>query len=152
MKADEENSTPQLVPAIERAVHLLALYLDRQLGALEISQAEAHVLARLGRGGSTSPTELHRLFGHKRSTLTGILDRLEARGYVTRVLNADDRRSFIVSLTSEGKIVAETVSATIEALERQIAARLSQRDLNGFFSLLAALEAETTGDSPSPAT
>jgi len=152
MKADEEKSTPQLVPAIERAVHLLALYLERQLGALEISQAEAHVLARLDRGGSTSPTELHRLFGHKRSTLTGILDRLEARGYVTRVLNADDRRSFIVSLTSEGKIVAETVSATIEALERRIAARLSQRDLNGFFSLLAALEAETTSDSPPPAT
>ena len=106
MKPDETNSAPQLVPAIERAAHLLGLYLERQTGALELTQAEAHVLGRLGRGGSTSPTELHRLFGHKRSTLTGILDRLEARGYLTRELNAGDRRSLIVSLTKEGKVVA----------------------------------------------
>ncbi len=148
MKPNETNSAPQVVPAIERAAHLLGLYLERQTGALELTQAEAHVLARLGRGGSTSPTELHRLFGHKRSTLTGILDRLEARGYLTRELNAGDRRSLIVSLTKEGKIVAEEVSLIIEALERQIAARLSPRDLNGFFSLLKALEAETAGGAP----
>jgi len=151
MKADKTKSAPQLVPAIERAAHLLGLYLERQTGTLELTQAEAHVLARLLRAGSTSPSELHRLFGHKRSTLTGILDRLEARGYLIRELNADDRRSVIVSLTGEGKKVAEKVALIIEALERQIAARLSQHDLNGFFSLLEVLEAETAGDSPPPA-
>ncbi len=150
MKPEKQKSAPQIVPAIERATHLLGLYLERQLGALEIDQAEAHVLARLGRGGSTSPSELHRLFGHKRSTLTGILDRLEARGYLTRELNADDRRSLIVSLTAEGKKVAEAVSKIIEGLERQIAARLSQRDLSGFVSLLEALEAEVAGGSRLP--
>ncbi len=148
MKPDETKSAPQLVPAIERAAHLLGLYLERQIGTLELTQAEAHVLARLVRGGSTSPSELHRLFGHKRSTLTGILDRLEARGYLIRELNADDRRSLVVSLTGEGKKIAEKVALIIEALERQIAARLSSRDLKGFYSLLEALEAEIAGDSP----
>ncbi len=143
MKPEQKGVAPQLVPAIERAAHLLGLHLERKTGALDLTQAEAHVLARLARGGSTSPTELHRLFGHKRSTLTGILDRLEARGYVTRSLNAGDRRSLVVSLTGEGKAVADSVSKIIDELERQIATRISPRELKGFFALLEALEAET---------
>lgn len=144
MKPEQKGAAPQLVPAIERAAHLLGLHLERKIGALDLTQAEAHVLARLARGGSTSPTELHRLFGHKRSTLTGILDRLEARGYVTRSLNVGDRRSLIVSLTGEGTAVADSVSKIIDELERQIATRLSQRELKGFLALLEALEAETS--------
>lgn len=147
MKPEPEKEAPQIVPAIERAAHLLGLYLERSSSALDLTQAEAHVLARLVRGGSTSPTELHRLFGHKRSTLTGILDRLEARGLVAREPNTGDRRSLTISLTSEGKAVANSVSATIEALERQIASRTAGRDLKGFFSLLRVLEAETTEHS-----
>jgi DNA-binding MarR family transcriptional regulator len=146
----ERESPPQLVPAIERAAHLLGVYLERRIGSLELTQAEVHVLARLARGGNSSPRELHRLFGHKRSTLTSILDRLEARGYLVRELNPEDRRSLIVSLTSEGKKAAETASSIIEDLERQIAGRLSSRDLSGFFSLLEALEAETAGSAPPP--
>jgi DNA-binding MarR family transcriptional regulator len=98
MKVDAA-AAPPLVAAIERATHLLGLYLERQTG---VTQVEAHVLARLGRAGPSSPGELHRLFGHRRSTLTNVLDRLEARGYVRRELNPSDRRSFIVSLTPTG--------------------------------------------------
>jgi hypothetical protein len=50
---------------MEQATHLTGLYLEREIGTLGITQAEAHTLARLASGGSTSPNELHRLFGHK---------------------------------------------------------------------------------------
>lgn len=142
MKPDAATGTPELVAAIERATHLLGLYLERKTQPLEITQAEAHILARLGRGGSASPNDLHRLFGHKRSTLTGVIDRLESRGYVKREINPDDRRSFIVSLTSEGKTVAAAVCDVVAELERRILARVSERDLKGAVALLEALEAE----------
>ena len=129
-----------IVANIERATHLIDIELGRRLAALEITQAEAHVLARLGRGGPTSPSELHRLFGHKRSTLTGILDRLEERRWITRELDPADRRSFVVSLTGPGKTAAAKVVAAVDALERRVARRVAGRDLEGFAAVLAALE------------
>jgi DNA-binding MarR family transcriptional regulator len=128
-----------IVGSIERATHLIAVELERRLAALEITQAEAHVLARLGRGGPTSPSELHRLFGHKRSTLTSVLDRLEARGWVTREVDPADRRSFVVSLTRPGKTAAAEVVRAVDALERRIAGRVAKRDLDGFAAVLNAL-------------
>jgi DNA-binding MarR family transcriptional regulator len=129
-----------IVAGIERATHLIDVELEQRLAVLEITQAEAHVLARLGRGGSTSPSELHRLFGHKRSTLTNVLDRLEARGWVTREVNPDDRRSFVVSLTRPGRTAAAKVVREVDALERRVTGRVAKRDLQGLAAVLAALE------------
>ena len=129
-----------IVASVERATHLIAVELERRLAGLEITQAEAHVLARLGRGGPTSPNELHRLFGHKRSTLTSVLDRLEARGWVTREIDPGDRRSFVVSLTRPGKTAAATVVRAVDGLERRVADHVARRDLEGFAAVLAALE------------
>ncbi len=148
MKPDDDAAaaTPELVPAIERATHLIGLYLERRTAALGIGQAEAHILARLGRGGSASVGELHDLFGHKRSTLTGVIDRLEARGYVTREINANDRRSFLVSLTGEGVKAAKVVCVAVSELERKIAARVSDIELDGAIAVLSALEGESLQD------
>jgi DNA-binding MarR family transcriptional regulator len=150
MKPDPRE-IPELVPALERATHLVGVYLERRIAPLEITQAEAHILARLHRGGGVSPNELHRLFGHKRSTLTGVIDRLEARSYVKREINPADRRSFIISLTSEGEKAAATVSDAIGELERKIASHLSSRDLSSLTALLEALEtarSSVTGSRP----
>jgi DNA-binding MarR family transcriptional regulator len=38
-----------------------------------------------------------------KGTLTGVLDRLEARGEIERIPSKEDRRSTIVRLTSKGK-------------------------------------------------
>ena len=80
-------------PSRERAAHLIGVYVERSAGELGITQAEAHVLAELHRHGPTQIATLHREFGHKRSTLTSILDRLERRKLIRRELNPDDRRS-----------------------------------------------------------
>jgi DNA-binding MarR family transcriptional regulator len=144
MKA-EASARPELVPAIERATHLLGRHLERETG---MPQAEAHVLARLGRGGPSSPSELHRLFGHKRSTLTSVLDRLEARGYLRREVNPADRRSFVISLTRSGKTAATRVLRTVDAVEERIAKAVAARDLEGLAAVLAALEAELAGQAP----
>lgn len=131
-----------LVATTERASHLVGLYLEREIADLGITQAEAHILARLGRGGGTSPNELHNLIGHKRSTLTSVLDRLEVRGYTKRAINPDDRRSFIVSLTPQGKRAAQTVTKAVATLERRVRNRIKARDVDGFAATIAALEAE----------
>jgi DNA-binding MarR family transcriptional regulator len=106
-----------MIQEIQRAAHLIGLHIDR--AGLGVTQAEAHVLAHLA-GGSATVGELHRAFGHKRSTLTSVLDRLEERGYVTRTVNPDDRRSFVVATTRTGAAVARRVTRVLDELERAI--------------------------------
>ncbi len=61
-----------------------------------------------------------------KSTLTGVIDRLEKRGYLRRVINPRDRRSFALEVTRQGK-AAQQEHVRIEAdLYGDIAAFLQE--------------------------
>ena len=130
-----------MLPTIERSAHLIAVYLDHALKGLGVTQAEAHVLAGLDRHGPTSIADLHREFGHKRSTLTSVLDRLEGRGWVRREVNQADRRSFVVHLSRRGRSTARRVTAVLDQLEGHVQAQLTERDLAGLKAVASALAA-----------
>lgn len=117
-----------IVARIERGAHLIADYLDTVVADLNITQAEAHVLAQLDEAGPTAIGTLHHDFGRKRSTLTNVIDRLEQRGCVRRELNAADRRSFILHLTPDGQDAATAVTAALRRLEGDLAALISPDD------------------------
>jgi DNA-binding MarR family transcriptional regulator len=125
-----------MIQDLERAVHLVALHLDR--ASLDVTQAEAHVLSQLAKGPATVG-ELHEEFGHKRSTLTNVLDRLEERGYVERTVNPNDRRSIVVTTTRAGAAAARRVRKVLDGLERTVRAEVSDRDLAGVAAVAAAL-------------
>ena len=119
----------EIVAPLERAVHAVGL----RIGT---NQAEAHVLARLARGPATL-AELRHSFGHKRSTLTAVVDRLEAKGLVRRRRSPSDRRSVVVALTAAGRPVAKQARRTVTALEREVAKACSPDDLAGFARVVA---------------
>src|SRR6202035_1003850 len=88
--ADRE---PLLVLHLQRATHAVGMRLEAELAGIGVNQGEAHVLALLADSAPHTVGELQRGLNHRPSTLSGILDRLEGRGLVTRTLNATDRRS-----------------------------------------------------------
>ena len=128
-----------IASTLERGVHLIGTYLDSAIGELELTQGEANILAQLGRRGPLSIATLHHEFGHKRSTLTNILDRLEARKLVRREVNRNDRRSLIVHLTAPGRRTARRVIRALDTLENQLNARVSPGDLDRVERVVAAL-------------
>jgi DNA-binding MarR family transcriptional regulator len=54
------------------------------------------------------------------SKLTRLLDQLEAQGYISRSLNLEERRSFHVSLTEQGKMLCERLEQHVAALAENI--------------------------------
>jgi len=118
------------------------------MDALAITQGEAHVLAQLHERGPTAIATLHHEFGHKRSTLTNVLDRLEQRKLVRRKPNPDDRRSIVVHLTAMGQRAAARVADALGELERELARRVDGRDLAGNDAVTQALEAIVKQPSP----
>ncbi len=128
-----------MLATVERAAHLIGAYVEHAAAELGVTQAEAHVLAQLAGLGPTPIGTLHHDFGRKRSTLTNILDRLEQRHLVRRELNRDDRRSFVIHLTTSGEQAASRVTTVLDALEREVATAVTDRDLRGLDAVAQAL-------------
>ena len=133
-----------LIPKLHRATHAIALALASD-PALGVTQAEAHILAHLHETGETRISDLHERFGHRRSTLTSVLDRLEARAQITRRSDPDDRRSFLVALTKQGRTVAAKVHRALLGLERAALANLSATDRARLADALDAIGESAAG-------
>ena len=136
------RDTSLIVPALERATHAVALWIERSFGDLRLTQAEAHVLAYLAHYAPCSINDLHRSFGHKRSTLTSLLDRLEGRGWIRRGSHPTSRRLVLVQLTVAGRQVADQVSTALRAVEDRVLARAGGGDAATFLRVLQVLEEE----------
>jgi DNA-binding MarR family transcriptional regulator len=129
------------VPPIHRATHRIGLYLA-DLGDDGLSQGEAHILALLATSGPATIADLHHGLAHKRSTLTSILDRLTDRGFITRDVGADDRRTFVITPTASGRRAARRVHRHLADLERAVSRRITSADVRSFNRVLATVEEE----------
>jgi MarR family transcriptional regulator, organic hydroperoxide resistance regulator len=129
-----------LIAALEATVHRVLERLGRDLADLGLSHGELNALAQLEEEATVA--QLQRATGQRASTLTGVLDRLEQRGLVERQLNPRDRRSFMISVTEQGRDAAARIRRTFAELERDALAAVSQRSAKGFFEVLAALDEE----------
>ena len=90
---------------ITRAVDIHSDYLQRNFGLTGPQLTTLRVISRLQ---PVSAGELAKSANFNRGTLTGILDRLETNGFISRNRYAPDRRSVILKLTAAGKrILAE---------------------------------------------
>ena len=128
----------ELIPALHRATHSVSVYLERNT-SLHVTQAEAHILSHLWAAGEATIGELHQAFGHKRSTLTSILDRLAERGLVHREVSASDRRSFVVRLSSPGRKFAQQSYQVLKKLEAALASQLTPAEISGFLATTGAI-------------
>jgi DNA-binding MarR family transcriptional regulator len=137
-----EHTTLHLVPALERATHAVALWIERAFADLRLTQAEAHVLAALSELAPCSINDLHHRFGHKRSTLTSLLDRLEERGWVRRGAHPASRRLTLLELTEDGRLIADRTHLAVRELEARLMTHLDGIDMAAFARVLSVLEEE----------
>ena len=126
--------------ALQRATHRTLQALAARLAELDLTASEINTLANLADGRARSVRELSIDTGTRATTLTGVLDRLERRGYLTRALDPADRRSFRVTLTRRGRTIATRVRTAVTALEHTALAGLSARHLAGFHAVITALQ------------
>jgi MarR family transcriptional regulator, organic hydroperoxide resistance regulator len=129
------------VLALHRTTHHTLHALSSALSDLNLTAAELNALANLAERGALNVRELSAETGTRATTLTGVLDRLESRGYLTRELDPTDRRSFRLPLTEAGQAVAERVQTAVADLEREALAHLSATEVAGYHAVVAALQA-----------
>ncbi len=104
--------------------------LERRLYHLGVSASQARVLAVLYYSDAPiKPSAVATLLFQETQSITGILHRIEARGWVQRTPDANDRRAVGLGLTTEGrKLTAEIVEISKELYGELFAAALTTAD------------------------
>jgi DNA-binding MarR family transcriptional regulator len=118
---------------------------DAELRRHGLSTAEFDVLATLRRGGppfEAKPTDLARSLMLSPAGMTSRLDRLEAAGHVERRMDPDDRRSYLVRLTSGGRALVDRAVTDHVANEEHLLAALAPRRRATLDALLRELLAQ----------
>lgn len=97
---------------LARRVHQIHVSLFSELCApFGVTPVQYSLLSVLADREEADQTTLSRIVALDRTTTTGALKRLEARGLVRRGTSALDRRSQSCSLTSEGRRILEEMEA-----------------------------------------
>jgi DNA-binding MarR family transcriptional regulator len=94
---------------------------------VELSPVQGFALCRLEPGTPVAMNELAEMLGCDASNVTGIVDRLEARGLIERRSAAHDRRVKMLSVTPKGTRVRARLADRLSEPLPEIA-RLSHRD------------------------
>src|SRR5436309_16135291 len=87
---------------VSRIRKALRCEFESRAAALDITAAQFHVLRRLWDGDGILTSALTRDVCSDGGTITGVLDRLEAKALIRRERCSEDRRAVRVFLTSEG--------------------------------------------------
>lgn len=137
------SETMQSLRRIFKAVQIYSQEISREFGitgpqlwALKtIAQNEEMALSELGKGMYLHP-----------STMTGLIDRLEKKGFVARERGQEDRRRVKIRLTTRGATLAKRCPNPIQGKMVHGLRKLKRGDLNAIFNsmqkLVEIMEAE----------
>jgi MarR family transcriptional regulator, lower aerobic nicotinate degradation pathway regulator len=121
--------------------------LERRAADHDLSITQARLLGVL-RDRRPTMNELGKLLGLDKSSVSGLVDRAERRGLVTRIPSAEDRRAVLVSLTDHGRSLVSRAATGFGADVSAVLDLLPAADrdtLSGIVSRLLVAYAATQG-------
>ncbi|MBN2445807.1 MAG: winged helix-turn-helix transcriptional regulator [Phycisphaerae bacterium] len=116
----------QVVAALRRIIRAIDLQSRRLVEEFGLTGPQLVTLEAAASLGPVSASVLARTVHLSRPTLTGILDRLERRGFISRDRDQRDRRSWSVGVTPAGQEILERTPSLLQNSFRQELAKLEQ--------------------------
>jgi DNA-binding MarR family transcriptional regulator len=122
--------------------------MSERLVRVGISMAQLNIMYTLQRNGVMAMSRLADVLGVSLSNATGLVDRMEERGFVERTRVPEDRRVVLVRVTEAGARVLQENDALSDELLRDVLGHLDPAALpvvaHATAEMRAAIEATTT--------
>lgn len=127
-----------LMDALVQASFVTTAVLNRVAASHDLSLTQLRVLAIL-RDRRVKMSDLAAYLGLDRSTISGLIDRAEARGLVARTPSPHDRRGIEVALTRDGMALAARGAEEVARALAPMSERLSRPEARRLAELLQKL-------------
>jgi MarR family transcriptional regulator, lower aerobic nicotinate degradation pathway regulator len=112
--------------------------LERRAAEHGLSMTQARLLGVL-RDRTPTMNELARLLGLDKSSTSGLVDRAERRGLVTRLPSTGDRRAVLVCLTDEGRSLVTRAASGFAEDAADMVAQLRPADRDALAAIVSRL-------------
>ncbi|MDE2596621.1 MAG: MarR family transcriptional regulator [Sphingomonadales bacterium] len=119
---------------------LRRIVVDRALKPLGITRSQWWVLAFLSRRDGMTQTALAADLDLSKVAVGGLIDRMESAGFVERRSDERDARARRVFLTRAGQKLVTTIRESVDAVETDILATVSEEDLDEAARVLRAIK------------
>lgn len=130
---------------IRRAHQISGALFSANLAPQDLTQVQYAAMVAIGGQSLIDATRLSELIALDKATLGGVIDRLEAKGFVRRRASKDDRRVKLITLTPAGRSVLESVESKVLKGESQLLAPLSAAERRRLIVLLRKVCGVTGG-------
>jgi DNA-binding MarR family transcriptional regulator len=122
---------------MKRILACMGAEVDQAFEPRGLTNAQWIPLFKLHRGEASTVAELARECQLDTGAMTRLLDRLEAKGLVTRVRSSEDRRVVNLELTKEGRQAAREIPAVLCKVQNAFLQGLSVAEWQQLKDLLA---------------
>ena len=102
------------------AQHSVFQYLNGKLSEYDVTPSQYGVLSCLWQREFATPKQISESLCLETSTISGVLDRMQKKGLIDRVINRDDRREVRVVPTEKGKALEEPISKIIDEVNEEV--------------------------------
>ena len=129
----------RLIFLLSTAQQVLKKHANKLLAAegVQITIAQSGVLFLLKQQDRRMISELGRILGIENSAMTGLVDRLEKSGFVTRVMDPADRRALLICATLAGLEEIEKAKPIIRRVNEAIKTGFSEHEIDVLKRVLA---------------
>jgi DNA-binding MarR family transcriptional regulator len=151
------KTTPSLLPLTDLPGHYIRRLQQIAVGvfmeetqAFGVTPVQFAALNALVATPGIDQRTLAASIGFDTSTIGGVVDRLEARGWVKRQVSPEDRRARLLQVTPDGKQLLQELSASVLSTQERILAPLPQAERQEFLRMLKVLVATNNDASRAP--
>lgn len=132
---EEKNRYGRKIKALNRAFHQAA---NASFADMELTCTQGMLLAYLARHKEETvfPKDLEQFFELSHPTVSGLLNRLEAKGFITVTPDLQDRRCKRIAMTEKAVQARERTAAQMAALDLQLVSGFTEQEANQFWQLL----------------
>ncbi len=121
---------------VRRKIHR---YYESKLAPFNITPSQFYVLSALWDKNGLKFKDLARRLDMDGATLTGILDRMEKRGFIERIEDPEDRRSVLVCLTDKSKEIRPQMIEIAQGLDKEFRDKVPDEEFRLLLKVLDQL-------------
>jgi DNA-binding MarR family transcriptional regulator len=122
-----ENMAGHLIRRLhQQSTHIFAQ--RTEAAGYDLTPVQYAALEAIHEHPGTDQAQVAELIGYDRATIGGVIERLEKKAWIRRVVSTQDRRARELSLTVQGNQVRMALQPIVQDVQKEILQPLSKAD------------------------